>query len=163
MSLSYPAIAARDLDETAASVDRLHAGDGDAWRRFATPYLEHFGAWRDTMLGGFPPVSGSVKLLAALRLRLSSLSPYRTPIRGLFLGSAATFPGGAVRCTACPATRQPAQRSPRRGSAGRCPSACGRRRFYASAFLACARSCAAARRVSSFTAFRRILEMCICE
>jgi phytoene dehydrogenase-like protein len=25
-----------------------------------------------------------------------SLSPYRTPVRGLFLGSAATFPGGAV-------------------------------------------------------------------
>jgi phytoene dehydrogenase-like protein len=25
-----------------------------------------------------------------------SLSPYRTPVRGLYLGSAATFPGGAV-------------------------------------------------------------------
>ncbi|MEA2466889.1 MAG: hypothetical protein QOJ57_1015, partial [Thermoleophilaceae bacterium] len=24
------------------------------------------------------------------------LSPYRTPLRGLYLGSAATFPGGAV-------------------------------------------------------------------
>jgi len=24
------------------------------------------------------------------------LSPYSTPVRGLFLGSAATFPGGAV-------------------------------------------------------------------
>jgi phytoene dehydrogenase-like protein len=24
------------------------------------------------------------------------LSPYRTPIRGLYLGSAATFPGGSV-------------------------------------------------------------------
>ena len=25
-----------------------------------------------------------------------SLSPYRTPLRGLYLGSSATFPGGAV-------------------------------------------------------------------
>ena len=25
-----------------------------------------------------------------------TLSPYRTPVRGLYLGSAATFPGGAV-------------------------------------------------------------------
>ena len=25
-----------------------------------------------------------------------SLSPYRTPVRGLFIGSASTFPGGAV-------------------------------------------------------------------
>ena len=25
-----------------------------------------------------------------------SLAPYRTPVRGLYLGSAATFPGGAV-------------------------------------------------------------------
>ena len=27
---------------------------------------------------------------------LPSLSPYRTPLRGLYIGSAATFPGGAV-------------------------------------------------------------------
>ena len=60
---------ARDLDETAASLDRLQPGDGDAWRGFATPYLEHFGAWRDTLLGGFPPLPGSLKLFAALRLR----------------------------------------------------------------------------------------------
>ena len=60
---------ARDLDETAATLDRLHPGDGDAWRRFATPYVRHFDAWRDTMLAGFPPVPGALKLLAALRLR----------------------------------------------------------------------------------------------
>jgi len=60
---------ARDLDETAASLDRLHPGDGEAWQRFAGPYLDHFGAWRDTMLGGFPPLPGALKLLAALRLR----------------------------------------------------------------------------------------------
>jgi len=60
---------ARDVDETAATLDRLQPGDGEAWQRFVGPYLEHWGAWRDTMLAGFPPVSGSLKLLATLRLR----------------------------------------------------------------------------------------------
>ena len=27
---------------------------------------------------------------------MPGLSPYRTPVRGLYLGSASTFPGGAV-------------------------------------------------------------------
>jgi phytoene dehydrogenase-like protein len=60
---------ARDLDETAGTLDRLHPGDGDAWRRFAGPYLDHFSAWRDTMLAGFPPLPGALKLLASLRLQ----------------------------------------------------------------------------------------------
>jgi phytoene dehydrogenase-like protein len=59
----------RDVDETAASLDALAPGDGEAWRAFATPYLRHFGAWRATMMGGFPPVAGPVRLLAGLKLR----------------------------------------------------------------------------------------------
>jgi phytoene dehydrogenase-like protein len=59
----------RDIEETAASLDRLHPGDGDEWKRFAGPYLAHWGAWRDTLLSGFPPLSGPAKLLAAQRLR----------------------------------------------------------------------------------------------
>jgi phytoene dehydrogenase-like protein len=62
------AVLARDVDETAASLNGLSAGDGDAWRRFATPYVEHFDAWRATMLAGFPPLTGPLKLLAATRL-----------------------------------------------------------------------------------------------
>ena len=62
------AVLARDVDETAASLDALHPGDGEAWRRFVGPYLEHFSAWQQTMLAGFPPLTGSLKLLAALRL-----------------------------------------------------------------------------------------------
>jgi phytoene dehydrogenase-like protein len=62
------AVLARNIDETAASLDALSPGDGDAWRRFVAPYVEHFDAWRATMLAGFPPVAGPVKLLAALRL-----------------------------------------------------------------------------------------------
>jgi phytoene dehydrogenase-like protein len=61
-------VLARDVDETAASLDALHAGDGDAWRRFVDPYLSHFDAWRETMLSGFPPLAGPVKLFAALKL-----------------------------------------------------------------------------------------------
>lgn len=58
----------RDIDRTAAALDELHPGDGEAWATFATPYLKHFGALRDTMLAGFPPVTGGTKLVARLGL-----------------------------------------------------------------------------------------------
>ena len=44
--------------------------------------------------------AGSYALDQAIFRPLPSLTPYRTPIRGLFLGSAATFPGAPP--TACP-------------------------------------------------------------
>jgi phytoene dehydrogenase-like protein len=62
------AVLSRDVEETAASLDALSPGDGEAWRRFVTPYVEHFDAWRATMLAGFPPLTGPLKLLAAVRL-----------------------------------------------------------------------------------------------
>jgi phytoene dehydrogenase-like protein len=62
------AVLARDVDETAASLDALSPGDGEAWRRFVAPYVEHFDAWRATMLAGFPPLTGPLRLLAATRL-----------------------------------------------------------------------------------------------
>jgi phytoene dehydrogenase-like protein len=62
------AVLARDVDETAASLEALSPGDGDAWRRFVSPYVEHFDAWRATMLSGFPPLTGPLKLFAATRL-----------------------------------------------------------------------------------------------
>jgi len=62
------AVLTRDPDETAASLDALRPGDGEAWRAFTRPYLEHWGAWRDTMLSGFPPVRGAVRTLAAHRV-----------------------------------------------------------------------------------------------
>ena len=58
----------RDLDETAATLDALAPGDGAAWREFAGPYVEHFGAWRATMIAGFPPLAGPARLLAGLGL-----------------------------------------------------------------------------------------------
>jgi phytoene dehydrogenase-like protein len=62
------AVLARDVDVTAASLDALHPGDGEAWRGFVRPYVEHFGAWQATMLSGFPPLTGPLRLVAALQL-----------------------------------------------------------------------------------------------
>jgi phytoene dehydrogenase-like protein len=58
----------RDVGETAASLDRVAAGDGERWRAFASPYLENYEAVRATMLSGFPPIAGPARLLAGLRL-----------------------------------------------------------------------------------------------
>jgi len=56
----------RDLDRTVASLDALHLGDGERWRAFAAPLLAHFDALRDTMLGGFPPLRGPLRLAAGI-------------------------------------------------------------------------------------------------
>jgi phytoene dehydrogenase-like protein len=62
------AVLYRDLGATAASLDALAPRDGQRWREFASPYLKHFGALRATMLGRFPPLAGSARLLAARRI-----------------------------------------------------------------------------------------------
>jgi phytoene dehydrogenase-like protein len=59
----------RDLRRTAEHLDDLHPGDGTAWAGWAGPYLEEFEALRATVLGGFPPVAGGAKLVAALGLQ----------------------------------------------------------------------------------------------
>ena len=46
----------------------MRPGDGDAWLAFTRPYREHWDAWRDTMLSGFPPVRGAARTLAAHRV-----------------------------------------------------------------------------------------------
>jgi phytoene dehydrogenase-like protein len=53
----------RDLDRTAEELNAAHPGDGDAWRAFVTPMLDAFEAVRATMLSGFPPLTGPLKLL----------------------------------------------------------------------------------------------------
>lgn len=70
----------RSLDETASS---LGGSDGAAWADFARPFLDHFDAVRATMLAGFPPVGGPVKLL-------TSAGPARV------LDFARMLPGSAV-------------------------------------------------------------------
>jgi phytoene dehydrogenase-like protein len=59
----------RDLDDTVASLEELHRGDGERWRELVGPLLRHFEALRDTVLGGFPPLGGPLRLTAALGLR----------------------------------------------------------------------------------------------
>ena len=56
----------RDLDRTAESLDRVHAGDGERWRAFAEPFMRQFDALRGVMLGGFPPVGSALRLAAGL-------------------------------------------------------------------------------------------------
>ena len=51
---------------------------------------------RDANLVGGDVGAGSYSLDQMLFRPVPSVSPYRTPVRGLYLGSAATFPGGAV-------------------------------------------------------------------
>jgi phytoene dehydrogenase-like protein len=58
----------RDLERTAAHLDDLHPGDGAAWAAWARPYLDDFEALRRTLLGGFPPLAGGVRLASSLGL-----------------------------------------------------------------------------------------------
>jgi phytoene dehydrogenase-like protein len=62
----HAAVLARSLDETAASLDAIHPGDGERWREFAGPYVKRFGAVRRTMLSGFPPLRGPAQMVAQL-------------------------------------------------------------------------------------------------
>lgn len=59
----------RDLERTAASLDRVHPGDGERWRAFAAPYLRNFEHLRRTMLSGFPPLRGPIGLTVGLGVR----------------------------------------------------------------------------------------------
>src|SRR4051794_14082105 len=55
----------RDPGRTAASLNGVRAGDGDAWLAFVEPLLDAWDAVRATMLSGFPPLAGPIKLLRA--------------------------------------------------------------------------------------------------
>jgi phytoene dehydrogenase-like protein len=76
----------RDLSRTAAGLDEQHAGDGQRWRGFAEPLLEHFEAIRATMLSGFPPARGALKLL-------TGIGPARTISFGSLLPGSAEWLG----------------------------------------------------------------------
>ena len=59
----------RDAERTAQTLDALAPGDGEAWLRFSEPYRRNFASLRATMLSGFPPVRGPVRLAARLGAR----------------------------------------------------------------------------------------------
>jgi phytoene dehydrogenase-like protein len=62
------AVLARDLNQTVDTLDRLTPGDGQAWRAFIAPYLKQGAAMRQTLLSGFPPLAGGLRLLGGLRV-----------------------------------------------------------------------------------------------
>jgi phytoene dehydrogenase-like protein len=88
------AVLYRDVAATARSLDAVSAGDGTAWTALVEPLLDNFDAVRATMLSGFPPVAGPLKLLAgggpATVLKLARLLPESTVGLGhrLFQGRA---------------------------------------------------------------------------
>ena len=53
----------RSVADTAASLDSVTPGDGERWAEFVAPFLRHFGAVRDTMMAGVPPLKGPFELL----------------------------------------------------------------------------------------------------
>lgn len=53
----------RSVPQTAESLDRQRPGDGASWARFVAPYVRAFDAVKATILSGFPPVTGALKLL----------------------------------------------------------------------------------------------------
>jgi phytoene dehydrogenase-like protein len=56
----------RDVERTARSLDEAGPGDGARWAGFVQPLLDDFEALRATMLGGFPPVAGALRILTGL-------------------------------------------------------------------------------------------------
>jgi phytoene dehydrogenase-like protein len=86
---------ARTVDAIEQHVERFAPGFRDrilARHVLAPAELEA----RNPNLVGGDVGGGSYRLRQAVFRPLPSLSPYATPLEGLFLGSAATFPGGAV-------------------------------------------------------------------
>jgi phytoene dehydrogenase-like protein len=61
------AVLHRDAERTRESLNAFGAADGDRWLTFVAPYLRHFEAIAGTMLSGFPPVAGLLRLLAGLK------------------------------------------------------------------------------------------------
>jgi phytoene dehydrogenase-like protein len=59
----------RDLELTAASLEQVGPGDGERWRAFGAPLVSHFDALRDTLLTGFPPLRGPLRLVAGIGSR----------------------------------------------------------------------------------------------
>lgn len=91
------AVLSRDLDQTAAGLDTLGAGDGASWRRL-------YGTWQrlgpmllDALFVPFPPVRAGARLVAALgpsellRFTRFGLLPVRRLVEEEFTG-----PGGSL-------------------------------------------------------------------
>ena len=88
--------AERHVERIEAQVERFAPGFRDrilARHVLTPPALES----RDANLTGGDVGGGSYQLDQTVFRPVPSLSPYRTPLPGLYIGSAAAFPGGAVQ------------------------------------------------------------------
>jgi phytoene dehydrogenase-like protein len=61
------AVISPDRDETAASLDGYHAGDGDGWRDLMALWDHHGSAVIDALLRPFPPIRAGARLAIGLR------------------------------------------------------------------------------------------------
>jgi phytoene dehydrogenase-like protein len=93
--VDWPAELGAHVDRIEAQVERYAPGFRDrilARHVLGPAELER----RDRNLVGGDVGGGSYRLDQVVFRPVPSLSPYRTPVAGLYLGSAAAFPGGAV-------------------------------------------------------------------
>ncbi len=62
-------VLSRDLDVTAASLDALHAGDGDGWRALYARWTNVADALLGTLFTAFPPIRAGAQLARCVRPR----------------------------------------------------------------------------------------------
>ena len=95
LGVDWPRELERHVERMEAQVERFAPGFRDlilARHVMGPAELER----RDRNLVGGDVAGGSYQLRQLIFRPLPRRSPYRTPVGGLYLGSAATFPGGAV-------------------------------------------------------------------
>ena len=74
LALAHPArdgtcpVLSTDLDETAASLDALHPGDGDAWRALFARWLRLRGGLLDGLFSPTPPLRATARLAWSSRI-----------------------------------------------------------------------------------------------
>lgn len=80
------AVIGTDPADTAASVEAFGAGDGDAWLALLDEWQAVAGPLLDALLGPYPPIGATARLLARLRRPTAALRFIRTallPVRRL--------------------------------------------------------------------------------
>jgi phytoene dehydrogenase-like protein len=106
------AVLSTDLEESAASVDRFAAGDGDRWREMYDYWRQAGEPFMDALLRPFPPLRGGARLVASLGpggllrfLRLAVL-PVRRLAEERFRGDGAAWllAGNALHADFTPET-----------------------------------------------------------
>jgi phytoene dehydrogenase-like protein len=80
------ALLSRDLEETAASLDRFAPGDGEAWKRLHRQWTAIGDELLHALFAPFPPVRGALRLLTKTRLEGSLRLARRVtlPVRTLW-------------------------------------------------------------------------------